>query len=138
MSKIYFYQTIEECEKEIRDKSMIVDINHASNLNLLESFIRMVRTIIIWANIICFSVTFHNNGFKSSIKVFGMFLVVHIVYAILMSWVKYNYNEYYIKMKVKLIDRILEDCKEWQENEYQEWQQKQMLKRFGILAYLEK
>ena len=135
-SKIYFYDTIEECEKEIVDKTIIMDINHTSNLNLFECFVRLIRTIIIWTNIICTGITFFNYGFKSGIKIFGIFIAIHIVWALLVSWVNYNYTEYYIKSKIRLVNNILNGCKEWQENDYEEWQQKQMIKRFEIMAHL--
>ena len=55
-----------------------------------------------------------------------------------MSWVKFNHNEAYTKMKVQLIENLMIDCKEWVEADYEDWQRKQMHTRLLSLARIEK
>lgn len=134
MNGLYYYETIEECEKEIIDKSIVLDLMHASNVDLFKCFVRTIRTIMIWIIIISSIMIFINEGFKPGIKILGILLDIYIIGKFLMSWVKFNYDNSYDKMKINLIDGIISKCKEYQEGEYEEWQKKQMLKRFAELA----
>ena len=45
MDKIYYFDTIEECKKQIMDKSLLLDITHSTNANLLECGIRTPKEI---------------------------------------------------------------------------------------------
>ena len=54
-----------------------------------------------------------------------------------MSWVKYNYNRSFELAKIKMIDSLINNCKEYRETDYEEWQKKQILKRFASLGSIE-
>lgn len=131
---VYYFETIEECEKEIIDKTIIFDLTYLSNSNLFECFVRTIRTIMTWFIFICTFMTINAKGFKPGIKLFGILLLVYIVGAILMSWIKFNHQKSYTDMKFKLVDFMISRCKEYQEADYDDWQKKQLLKRFAALA----
>lgn len=133
MEKLYYYETIEEYEKDIIDKAIILDIVYACTSSLFECFVRTIRTIMSWVLFIgLIGMIFAKNTIFSHIVLTSV-----IIYAIgyfLMSWVKFNHNRSYSNMKVQLVDNMLLRCKEYQETKYEEWQQKQMLKRFASLV----
>lgn len=137
MDNLYWYETIEECEKQIVDKSTIFDIVYASNSDLFECFVRTIRTIMIWTITVACIFTFKYKGFKSSLSVLGWLLLIYIIGYFLMSWVKYNYNRSFELAKIKMIDSLINNCKEYQETDYEEWQKKQILKRFASLGSIE-
>ena len=134
MEKTYYTKTIEECEKQIVDKCIDLDIVYSTNVGLLECFTRMIRTIFTWFSIISISVVCTIYGFKQFIVLGVILLTVFVASKLLISWVKFNYNEYYDKMKFNLVDGLIIRCQEYQEGQYEDWQKKQMLKRFANLA----
>ena len=136
-TNIYYYETIEECEKEIIDKSTMIDMMYASNMSLFQCFTRIVRTIMIWASFIIMIVSFVTRGFKPSIKTLGIIIAVFVIYSLLISWVNHNYLESYSRVKINLVNNIIEKCKEYDEADYEEWQKKQIFKRFLELARIE-
>lgn len=134
MNDIYYYETIEECEKDIVDKAINLDIAYSSCCNLFECFMRTVRTLMIWAMIGITIFTFINKGFKSSISIFGWLLLIYAIGWLLMEWVKFNHNRSYNAAKVTMVDNMIIKCKQYKETDYEEWQKKQVLKRFASLA----
>lgn len=136
MNKSYCFETIEDCEKEIIDKTIILDINHSSNANLFNCFVRMIRTLMIWGIGIYTPIVFYKDGFIESLKAFGICMCIYFVWYLLISWVKYNFEQSFISMKTQLINNLILDCKEFNESNYEEWQVKQMLKRFAELGRL--
>lgn len=134
MNDLYYYKTIEECEKEIINKAIIFDIIHFSNTNLLECFIRIIRTIIIWSSIIIVPIAWKIKGSKISFRILVLFLLIYFIGKIVMNWVRYNYKNANDTAKINLVDRIIMKCEEYQKGEYEEWQKKQMVKRFANLA----
>ena len=138
MENIYSFETIKELEKEIVDKAIMVDINYSFSYNLLECFIRMIRTIVIWIGISIIPTIWVKLGYVNGLKALGIYLCIWIVGSLLMSWVKFNSNEAYTKMKVQLVENLICECKEWVEADYDVWQKKQIHSRFLSLARLEK
>lgn len=134
MNKIYKFETIKECEKEIIDKSIILDIEFAANAHLFECFVRAIRTIVIWAIIVKTFLTTLNDGFIPGLKILGILFSFYVLGTIVVMWVKYNYNNVYKQTKANLVDNIVGSCKQWQEVNYEEWEKKQMIKRFEELA----
>ena len=137
MDKMYFYDTIEECEKEIVSKSMIYDMMHTATTNMFECFVRTIRTIMIWVILLSVPVRWVNYGYLSGMKLFGMLLVVYIIGATLMSWVKFCHNKSYADTKVQLVYNMVRACKEYNEGDFEDWQKTQMLKRFAAMAHIE-
>ena len=101
MENIYSFETIKELEKEIVDKAIMVDINYSFSSNLLECFIRMIRTILIWIGVCIIPAIWIKLGHNNGLKALGIYLCIWIVGSLLMSWVKFNSNEAYTRMKVQ-------------------------------------
>lgn len=137
MNKKYYYKTIEECEKEILDKTIILDLIHSSNSNLFECFVRTVRTVMYWIMILMPTAVLIFKGFKPYIKLLIILLVIYIIGSLLMSWVKFKNNESYSNMKINLVDHIIVHCEEYNEENYEEWQKKQILKGFADIANIQ-
>lgn len=133
MGDIYFYETIDECEKEIVDKSIVLDLMQASNINLIESIKTGIHSILFVTALVA---EFLNIYFKadSTLTIFLAYIAINIAISIIISWVKYNYRHRSSKDKCGLVDGILIHCKEYQEAKYEDWQKKQLLKRFAELA----
>lgn len=136
MDKIYYFDTIEECKKQIMDKSLLLDITHSTNANLLECGIRTVRTVLTWITIVGSIVMYIKNGFKLSFQFIILMTLIYLLICLLGSWVKFNYNEAYNNMKVNLVNNLAKLCKEYQDGEYEEWQKNQILKEFAIMAHI--
>lgn len=136
MDKIYYFETIEECEKQIIDKSIILDLIYVSNVNLFECFTRTVKNIMffIMVYIITTASIFLDMGFKNVMRIIGICIIVYIVFLMIISWVKFNHNRSYNTTKVNLVDGMIERCKGYKEADCDEWAKKQMLKRFAKLA----
>lgn len=134
MDNIYYFETVKECEEQIVDKAIMLDLMYASNSSLFECFIRTVRTAIIWIISIITIALFVARGFKTSISGLGFMLLIYVLGCFLMSWVKFNFHRSYNNMKINLVDGLLKRCKEYQETKHEDWEEKQMLKRFGALA----
>lgn len=134
MNNNYYFETIEECEKQIMDKTINLDIMYESCCNLFECFVRIVRTIFIWFSIIDSAIGIYKFGLKSYVKPMLLYILVYILGMVLMSWVRFNHNRMYANAKTNLVDGIIERCKEYQETNYEDWQKKQILKRFANLA----
>lgn len=132
--KTYYFETIEEMEKEIIDKCIILDTVYASNASLFECFVRTVRTVAIWTMIAVAVITWINVNFKYSMKILLMMIAVYAVGALLMRWVKFNYNRSFSESKVNLVNHLTARCKQWQEEDREEWVENQMIKRFVNLA----
>jgi hypothetical protein len=92
--------------------------------------------MIVWSSLVIIPLTWSNYGCLSALKLFGILMLIHIIGSLLISWVKYNHHKSYTAMKHTLIDNMISRCKEWHESDYEEWQRKQMIKRFADLAYL--
>ena len=134
MDNIYYFETIEECEKQIIDKAIITDITYASNHNLLECFTRIINTIAILVAIIIVIISIIAGKWDTMIQTIAMYVALHITFTGIIGWVKFNHNKTYTNIKFNLVDGIIERCKEWNETDYEDWQRKQMLKRFASLA----
>lgn len=130
----YCYETIEECKKVIIDKAINLDIAHATSVNLFECFVRTVRTAAIWIIIYNTIVTFATEGFRLGVRELGFSILAYIAGALLMSWVKFNHNNGYEKMKIALFENMVSECKEFQEGEYADWQRQQILKNMATVA----
>ena len=137
MDKLYYYETIEEFEKELVSKSITLDTIYTANANLFECFIRAIRTATIWICLVSCIIMTINKGFISGLTIFIGFVIIYIISAILVSWVKYNHHEAFKINKINLIENLLIKCKEFQETNYDDWARKQMLKKFGLLAGVE-
>ena len=136
MDKKYAFDTIEECKKQIVDKCTILDINHITNYTLLECFTRMVKTIIFLAIATApISIWMHSN-LNSAIIVLVILLFAFYVGKLIMSWVKYNYNQSYIKAKTALFNYILSNCREYNETNYKDWERKQIIEKMSSLVDL--
>ena len=134
MEEIYYFETIKECEEFIKDKSITLDLIHTSNTKLFECFICTIRTIMVWGIIISTIVAFNTRGFKASINIFCILMGIYLVGCLLMSWVKFNHNHSYVAMKHALVNNLINSCKEFQETDCEDWQRKQIVKRFRLLA----
>lgn len=134
MDNTYYFETINDCEKQIIDKTINLDIMYTSCCNLFECFTRTVRTIFIWFLIIDSAIGIYKVGFKSYVKPILIYILIYVLGMVLMSWVRYNHNRMYANAKTNLVDGIIGRCKEYQETNYEEWQKKQILKRFANLA----
>lgn len=134
MNNVYYFETIKECEEQIIDKAIILDLVCASNMNLFDCFVRTVRTVMIWTMIISTIVLWCMKGFGLGVQVFLFLICIYIIGAILMSWVKFNFNRSYTNIKINLVDGMVKKCKEYQESNHEDWEEKQMIKRFGDLA----
>lgn len=130
----YFYETIEDCKKEILDKSINLDIAHAANANLFESIVCVIRTVFIWTSIGNCIVSFATNGFRVGIGTTGFAILIYIVATLIISWAKFNYNNAYEQMKMTLLENIVDKCKEFKEGEYEDWQRNQILKKLAAIA----
>ena len=133
---LYYYETIEECEKAIIDKAIDVDIIYSANANLFECFIRTIRTAALWIELIVLIIVFIKKGIKFGLIIFIIFIALFGLYHLLMSWVKFNYHRSFINAKSDLVTSMVFKCKEFNETNYAEWQVSQMLKRFSSLATL--
>ena len=134
MDNIYYFKTIEECEKQIIDKTINLDIMYTSCCNLFECFVRTVRTVAIWFIIIKSIIEFSVNGLKPCIHSLAVYIAIYLLGMTLMSWVRYNHNRMYANAKTNLVDGIIERCEEYRETKFEDWERKQVLKRFASLA----
>lgn len=137
MNNIYCFETIEECEKEIVNKSIILDMMHLTSMNLFKCFTRTIGVIMIWFIIISTSMVCYNKGFIPAIKLFSILLFIYMIGKTLISWVTFNNHKSYNNHKLMLITALVSQCKEFNETNYEEWQKKQMLKRFAALAFID-
>lgn len=135
-NEIYYYETIDELEKAIIDKSLNLDIVNSQCNNLFNCFVRTIRTIMIWIIFITFILIWIRYNFIMAFNVTSVLLIVYLFGSVLMSWVRFNSNREFLQSKARLIDRLTDTCKEYKEANYTEWQCKQMLKRFTSLANL--
>lgn len=132
----YYYETLNECEKELISKSLDMDIIYAANANLFECFIRFVRSIMICSMILnlIISIITQNSGFMI---IFAILLILYIIGKVLMSWVKYNYDRAYTNNKCNLVDAMLSNCRQYKESPWEDWERKQTLKRLTELVGIE-
>ncbi len=133
----YYFETINECEKEIIDKTIVLDIIYESNLNLFSCLIRTVRSAILWISILVICMAWVLKGPKVALWVFISFVIISIFGKLIISWAEFNHNRTYNNMKINLVDALTMRCKEYQETNYEDWQKKQMLKRFASLANID-
>ena len=136
MNNLYYYETLNECEKELISKSLDMDIIYAANANLFECFIRFVRSIMICSMILnlIISIITQNSGFMI---IFAILLILYIIGKVLMSWVKYNYDRAYTNNKCNLVDAMLSNCRQYKESPWEDWERKQTLKRLTELVGIE-
>lgn len=136
--RIYVYDTIEDVEKAIRDASIQADIIYTSNYGLLtaaERFVNCIAFSVTILSFICITLKYNSNIFNW--KNLFFFLVAYLVFLIIMSYVKFCYNDSYGKTKRNLVDNTIRSCKDWMERSIPEWQRKTMLRRFADIAGLD-
>ena len=135
MENNYSYETIEECEKAIVSKTMDMDIAFLANRSLFECFVRTIRTIMIWVIMLVPLSLRIFFGFKEFIICFGILVAIYIVGALLMSWVKFNFNNEHSKLKIDIVKYMISECKEYidlnQSEDIPDWQLKQITKRMA-------
>ena len=134
MKDLYYYETIEEYEKDIMDKCIILDIMHSNNANLIGYFNRAIKIPVIFIFLLSLYAYFivDNNVYHSGLLL-GSCIVLSGGY-ILLYYIKFIHHRNYSRMKIEMIGNMLDKCKEYQENNFEEWQKTQMLKRFAALA----
>ena len=132
---MYYCETIDECSKQIVSKVINLDISYLANMRLFECFTRMIKTIFIWISIF---ILLYNRIFDYNTKTFfitrGASILVYAISAILVSWVKFNFNESYKEAKINLVRNLIEGCKEFNELECDEWQKKEIMKKMAELG----
>ena len=135
MNDLKYFKTIEDCEKAIVNKSIEIDISYFGIESLFNCFTRLVRTIYIWAFIItCVYTIFTKGGGIVGFKEIFIELIVYLVCALLINWVKFNLNREYEIAKKQLIDNLIYSCKEFEEYDKNSWEAKQMYKRMMNLS----
>lgn len=137
MNNIYYFETNEECEKAIIDKTINLDIMHSSCTNILDSFVNIIKCIIIWVSIFIMSILWIKEDFKYALRVVAPFIIVYIFGKFIIYAVKRTHFYNYQRLKIRLVDGLINNCKEYQESNYEDWERKQILKRFASLANLE-
>lgn len=136
--RIYAYDTIGDAEKAIRDASIQADIIYTSNYSLLTAAERFVNCIAFLATVLSFiSIAFKYNSNIFNWKNLFFFLIAYLIFLIIMSYVKFCFNDAYGKAKRNLVDNIIRSCKDWMEKSIPEWQRKTMLRRFADIAGLD-
>ena len=137
MEKVNYYKTIEECEKDIADKVIVLDIVSACVCNGLSSISRAIRCAFLWLISIFEIYVLVTKGPKIFFIVIGIQLSISLLWYILVKWVKFNYTEAYTKIKTNLLNSLIDRCEEYDNGEYEKWQRVQILKRFGRFANMD-
>jgi len=140
MRNIYYYKTIDECEKEISSKVIDIDIKFAANYALFECFTRTIKTIAVWFMVISSIYISVTKGWLPCLKSIGIFCGIYIIGFLLISWVKVNYDHSYTNIKINTVRNMIESCEEYQkllESECEEWQKRQTLRKMAMHGNLD-
>jgi hypothetical protein len=135
-NKMYYFKTIEECEKAIMDSALNIDIAYSSNIATYNAIIRFVKSMIIWLTA-CY--TLYCVLYGESIYFIGKnILVFLIIYSILFAandWTKYNFWRTYDSAKTAMINNLIMKCEEYCESNADEWQLKVIYENMTKYAY---
>lgn len=137
MDNVNYYKTIEECEKDIADKVIMLDVISACICNGLSSISRTIRTIFIWLISIFEIYALITKGPKIFFIAMAVQILISILWYILRKWIKFNYTESYAAIKTNLLNSLIDRCEEYKNGNYENWQRTQILKRFGRFANMD-
>jgi hypothetical protein len=136
--KVYYFDTINECEKAIAKIAGDVDIAFSSNSALFNCFARFIRTAYIWIMLISaiYVVWTKNKGFITSYH-FLFIISIYIAAAIISSWTRFNYEKEYTNAKINVTRNLISACKEYCELKCDPWERKVIYERMVKFANLE-
>jgi ABC-type multidrug transport system fused ATPase/permease subunit len=137
MEKKYYLNTIDDCERCIITKCMTLDSMFYSNANIIGAIIITVKAIYVWSFIIGTIILWFNKGFNSIWVLLTPFIIGLVAGYFIYNYFKYTYYNNYMHTKTDLVNRLIDECKELQETDFDDNQRKQILERLANRAGIE-
>jgi hypothetical protein len=119
------FKTAEEAEKEVISKHIELQMISSSIMLAFDAVRRFIRIIYIIVFIVT-AVASRFYNIKQFFITICILTLLYIIFAVIVSWVKFNMLEEFNNIHCNMTKMILENCEELQNEDLPDWQKIQM------------